>query len=152
VSEEVASRLLDRLAGPDGLTAQASTFTRPDVPATPASRAARHVACSNMQGQAAVIDTVRIWTSVTDQLTHIFRLPVPDVDLVGIVDRTFDLAEQALAAQHQLARTLAGVVTRQVAPRPRPPALRWRPSKPPSTSASAESRTSPTPPRRSGSS
>jgi hypothetical protein len=31
-----------------------------------------------------------------------------------MVDRTFDLAEQTLAAQHQLARTLAGVATRQV--------------------------------------
>jgi conjugative relaxase-like TrwC/TraI family protein len=31
VSDAVASRLFDRLAGPEGLTAQASTFTRPDV-------------------------------------------------------------------------------------------------------------------------
>jgi conjugative relaxase-like TrwC/TraI family protein len=31
VSAEGAGRLFDRLAGPDGLTAQASTFTRPDV-------------------------------------------------------------------------------------------------------------------------
>jgi conjugative relaxase-like TrwC/TraI family protein len=31
VSAEVAGRLFDRLAGPDGLTATASTFTRPDV-------------------------------------------------------------------------------------------------------------------------
>jgi hypothetical protein len=31
LSAEVASRLLDRLAGPTGLTATASTFTRPDV-------------------------------------------------------------------------------------------------------------------------
>ena len=31
VSEEVAGRLFDRLAGPDGLTKHASTFTRPDV-------------------------------------------------------------------------------------------------------------------------
>jgi conjugative relaxase-like TrwC/TraI family protein len=31
VSETVAGRLLDRLAGPDGLTGHASTFTRPDV-------------------------------------------------------------------------------------------------------------------------
>jgi conjugative relaxase-like TrwC/TraI family protein len=31
VSAAVAGRLLDRLAGPDGLTATASTFTRPDV-------------------------------------------------------------------------------------------------------------------------
>jgi hypothetical protein len=31
VSDAVAGRLFDRLAGPDGLTATASTFTRPDV-------------------------------------------------------------------------------------------------------------------------
>jgi hypothetical protein len=31
VSEAATGRLFDRLAGPDGLTAQASTFTRPDV-------------------------------------------------------------------------------------------------------------------------
>jgi conjugative relaxase-like TrwC/TraI family protein len=31
VSAAVAGRVFDRLAGPDGLTAQASTFTRPDV-------------------------------------------------------------------------------------------------------------------------
>jgi conjugative relaxase-like TrwC/TraI family protein len=31
VSDEVAGRLFDRLAGPDGLTGHASTFTRPEV-------------------------------------------------------------------------------------------------------------------------
>ena len=67
------------------------------------------------QGQAAVIGTLRTWTAIIEQLTPAFRSPVPDVDLRGIVDRTFDLAEQTLAAQHQLARTLAGVATRQAA-------------------------------------
>jgi hypothetical protein len=67
------------------------------------------------QGQAAVIGTICTWTSIIEQLTPALRSPVPDVDLRGIVDRTFDLAEQTLAAQHQLARTLAGVATRQVA-------------------------------------
>jgi Rho termination factor, N-terminal domain len=66
------------------------------------------------QGQAAVIDTIRTWTTITEQLTRSLRLPVPDVDLGGLVDRAFDLAEQTLAAQHQLARTLVGVATRQV--------------------------------------
>ena len=66
------------------------------------------------QGQDAVIDTVRTWTAITEQLTRTLRLPVPGVDLDGIVDRAFDVAEQTLAAQHQLARTLAGVATRQV--------------------------------------
>jgi Rho termination factor, N-terminal domain len=66
------------------------------------------------QSQAAVIDTIRTWTTITEQLTRTLRLPVPDVDFNGIVDRAFDVAEQTLAAQHQLARTLAGVATRQV--------------------------------------
>jgi hypothetical protein len=66
------------------------------------------------QSQAAVIDTIRTWTTITEQLTRTLRLPVPEIDLTGVVDRTFDLAEQGLAAQHQLARALAGVAARQV--------------------------------------
>ena len=66
------------------------------------------------KSQAAVIDTIRTWTTITEQLTRTLRLPVPDVDFNGIVDRAFDVAEQTLAAQHQLARTLVGVATRQV--------------------------------------
>jgi hypothetical protein len=38
----------------------------------------------------------------------------PQHYLHGIVDRAFDVAEQVLAAQHQLARSLVGVATRQV--------------------------------------
>jgi hypothetical protein len=74
----------------------------------------RYLLSTVRQSQAAVIDTIRTWTAVTEQLTRTFRVPVPDVDFAGLVDRTFDVAEQALAAQHQLARTLAGVATRQV--------------------------------------
>jgi hypothetical protein len=75
----------------------------------------RYLLTTVRQGQAAVIGTIRTWTTIVEQLTPAFRSPVPDVDLRAIVDRTFDLAEQTLAAQHQLARTLAGVATRQVA-------------------------------------
>jgi hypothetical protein len=66
------------------------------------------------QSQAAVLDTIRTWTTITEQLTRTLRLPVPEVDFAGAVDRAFDLAEQTLAAQQQLGRTLAGVATRQV--------------------------------------
>ena len=38
-----------------------------------------------------------------------------DVRVAGAVDRAFDVAEQALAAQRQLALTLAGVATRRAA-------------------------------------
>jgi hypothetical protein len=66
------------------------------------------------QSQAAAIDTLRAWTTLTEQLTRTLRFPVPEVDFAGIVDRAFDVAEQTLAVQHQLARTLAGVATRQL--------------------------------------
>jgi hypothetical protein len=61
-----------------------------------------------------VLDTIRTWTTITEQLTRTLRLPIPDLDVAGAVDRVFDLAEQTLAAQHQLALILAGVATRQV--------------------------------------
>ena len=74
----------------------------------------RDLLSSVRQSQAAVIDTIRTWTTITDQLTRTLRLPVPEVDFAGAVDRAFDVAEQTLAAQRQLALTVAGVATRQV--------------------------------------
>jgi Rho termination factor, N-terminal domain len=74
----------------------------------------RYLLSTVRQSQAAVLDTIRTWTTITQQLTRTLRLPVPVVDFAGAVDRAFDLAEQTLAAQQQLARTLAGVATRQV--------------------------------------
>jgi len=85
-----------------------STETRPDTDPQ------RYLLSTVHQSQAAVIDTIRTWTTITEQLTRTLRLPVPDVDLAGAVDRVFDVAEQTLAAQRQLALTLAGVATRQV--------------------------------------
>jgi Rho termination factor, N-terminal domain len=41
-------------------------------------------------------------------------VPVPNLDFAGAVDRVFDVAEQTLAVQRQLALTVAGVATRQV--------------------------------------
>jgi hypothetical protein len=66
------------------------------------------------QSQAAVIDTIRTWTTITEQLTRTLRLPVPEVDFAAAVDRVFDVAEQTLAVQRQLALIVAGVATRQV--------------------------------------
>jgi hypothetical protein len=74
----------------------------------------RYLLSTVRQSQAAVIDTIRTWTTITEQLTRTVRLPVPDVDFAGPVDRVFDVAEQTLAVQRQLARTLAGVATREV--------------------------------------
>jgi hypothetical protein len=66
------------------------------------------------ESQAAVIDTIRTWITLTDQLTRDLRLPIARTDLADAVDRAFDVAEQTLTAQRQLALTLAGVTTRQV--------------------------------------
>ena len=40
----------------------------------------RYLLSTVRQSQAAVIDTIRTWTTITEQLTHTVRLPVPDVD------------------------------------------------------------------------
>ena len=74
----------------------------------------RYLLSTVRQSQAAVIDTIRTWTTITEQLTRSLRLPVPDLDFAGAVDRMFDVAEQTLAVQRQLALTVAGVATRQV--------------------------------------
>jgi Rho termination factor, N-terminal domain len=84
------------------------TETRPDTDPQ------RYLLSTVRQSQAAVIETIRNWTTITEQLTRTFRWPVPEVDFAGAVDRVFDVAEQALAVQRQLALTAAGVVTRQV--------------------------------------
>ena len=66
------------------------------------------------ESQVAVLDVLRVWSDIGQQLTQRLALPVAAVDLTGAVDRAFDVAEQTLRAQHQLARTLVGVATRQV--------------------------------------
>ncbi len=74
----------------------------------------RYLLSTVRQSQAAVIDTIRTWTTVTEQLTRTLRVPVPKVDFAAAVDRVFDVAEQTLAVQRQLALTVAGVATRRV--------------------------------------
>jgi len=66
------------------------------------------------EGQAAVIDVLRVWADVGQQLTRDLRLPVARIDLDDAVDRAFDVAEQTLATQRELARTLTGFATREV--------------------------------------
>jgi Rho termination factor, N-terminal domain len=66
------------------------------------------------ESQTALLDVVRSWTDITEQLTRRLSLPVAGIDVAGALDRTFDLAEQTLAAQRQFALTLAGAVDRQV--------------------------------------
>jgi hypothetical protein len=74
----------------------------------------RYLLSTVRQSQAAVIHTIRTWTTITEQLTRTLRVPIPEVDFAGAVDRVFDVAEQTLAVQRQLALTVAGVATRQV--------------------------------------
>jgi Rho termination factor, N-terminal domain len=85
------------------------------TPTATATDAQRYLLSTVRQSQAAVLDTIRTWTSITEQLTRTLTVPVPAVDFGGAVDRVFDVAEQTLAVQRQLALTLAGVATRQVA-------------------------------------
>jgi hypothetical protein len=66
------------------------------------------------EGQAAVIDVLRIWNEFGQRLTHDLRPPIARMNLADTVDRAFDMAEQTLAAQRQLALTLTGLATRQV--------------------------------------
>ena len=64
--------------------------------------------------QAAVIDGLRVWSDIGQQLTRDLRLPTARIDLADAIDRAFDVADQALAAQRRLALTLTGVASRQV--------------------------------------
>jgi hypothetical protein len=66
------------------------------------------------ESQTALLAVVRSWTDLTEQLSRRLSLPVAGIDVAGAVDRTFDLAEQTLAAQRQFALTLVGAVDRQV--------------------------------------
>jgi Rho termination factor, N-terminal domain len=66
------------------------------------------------ESQTALVNVVRSWTVLTEQLTRRVPLPVAGIDIAGGVDRAFDLAEQTLAAQRQFALTLVGVVDRQL--------------------------------------
>jgi Rho termination factor, N-terminal domain len=66
------------------------------------------------ESQTAFVNVVRSWTDITEQMTRRVSLPVAGIDVAATVDRSFDLAEQTLAAQRQFALTLVGAVERQV--------------------------------------
>jgi Rho termination factor-like protein len=80
----------------------------------PATDPQRYLLSTVRQSQAAVIDTIRTWTTITEQLTRTLRLPLSGREVAGAVDRAFDVAEQTLTVQRQLALTVAGVASRQV--------------------------------------
>jgi hypothetical protein len=66
------------------------------------------------ESQAAVVDMLRAWTDISQQLIRNLGVPAASLDVAGAVDRAFDVADQTLATQRQLALTLAAVGTRQV--------------------------------------
>jgi hypothetical protein len=84
-------------------------------PTTKRYDAAQSTFLSAIRGsQAAVIDGLRVWSEIGQQLTRDLRLPIARIDLADAIDRAFDVADQALAAQRELALTLTGVASRQV--------------------------------------
>ena len=46
------------------------------------------------ESQAAILDVIRVWNDIGEQLTRSLRLPAADV--AGAIDRAFDVAEQTL--------------------------------------------------------
>jgi hypothetical protein len=66
------------------------------------------------ESQTALVDVVRGWTDITQQLTRSVPLPMAGFDVVSAVDRGFDLAEQTLTAYRQFTLSLVGVADRQV--------------------------------------
>ena len=48
----------------------------------------RYLLSTVRQSQAAVIDTLRAWTTITEQLTHTLRFPVPGVDFALVTRQT----------------------------------------------------------------
>ena len=84
-----------------------TTTLRDNDPQYPILRAVR-------ESQTALVDVVRGWTDITEQLTRRLPLRLAGIDVAGAVDRSFDLAEQTLSVQRQFALTLVGAVDRQV--------------------------------------
>ena len=56
------------------------------------------------ESQAAVVDLLRAWTDISQQLTRNLGLPMARIDVAGAVDRAFDVADQTLAAQRRHAK------------------------------------------------
>jgi hypothetical protein len=74
----------------------------------------RYLPSTLRQSQAAVIDTIRTWTTITQQLTRTLRVPVPEVDCRRRRRPRVRHRRPDLAVQRQLALTAAGIATRQV--------------------------------------
>jgi hypothetical protein len=106
VSVEASGRLFDRLAGPDGLTATASTFTRPDV-LVAVSAGLAGAGRTDLEELADRFFTERAVSVVTDRALEERRWSTPD--LLAVEQRLVESAtgrtgEQAAVASHEALR------------------------------------------------
>jgi conjugative relaxase-like TrwC/TraI family protein len=106
VSDAVADRLFDRLAGTDGLTAQASTFTRPDVLITLGARLAG-VGRTELEELADRFLAERAVSVVTDRALEERRWSTPELLAVErqlVASATSRTGEQTARVSHEAVR------------------------------------------------
>jgi conjugative relaxase-like TrwC/TraI family protein len=110
VSDAVTGRLFDRLAGPDGLTAQASTFSRPEVlVALGAGLAA--AGRTELEELADRFLAERAVSVVADRALEERRWSTPDLLAVEqrlVTSATGRTGEQSAVASHQAVRDALG--------------------------------------------
>jgi conjugative relaxase-like TrwC/TraI family protein len=106
VSAAVADRVFDRLAGPDGLTAQASTFTRPDVLVALGAGLAG-VGRTELEGLADRFLAERAVSVVADRALEERRWSTPELLAVEqrlVASATGRTGEQTARVSHQAVR------------------------------------------------
>jgi conjugative relaxase-like TrwC/TraI family protein len=106
VSDAVAARLFDRLAGPDGLTATASTFTRPDVLVALGAGLAGATR-TELEEQADRFLAERAVSVVADRALEERRWSTPDLLAVEqrlVTSATGRMGEQVAVASHEAVR------------------------------------------------
>jgi len=110
VSEEVAARLFDRVAGPDGLTATASTVTRPDVLVALGAGLAGATR-TELEDLADRFLAERAVSVVADRALEERRWSTPDLLAVEqrlVTSATGRTGEQTVVASHQAVRDALG--------------------------------------------
>jgi AAA domain len=106
VSDVVASRLLDRLAGPDGLTEHGSAFARPDVRVALGAGLAG-AGRTELEGLADRFLAERAVSVVADRALEERRWSTPDLLAVEqrlVENATGRMAEQTTVASHAAVR------------------------------------------------
>jgi conjugative relaxase-like TrwC/TraI family protein len=106
VSADVAGRLFDRLAGPDGLTATASTFARPEVLVALGAGLAG-AGRTELEGLADRFLAERAVSVVADRALEERRWSTPDLLAVEqqlVTGAAGRMGEQAAVASHQAVR------------------------------------------------